>query len=223
MGLYSRIFYEVSLANEFIRNAKGNNNSTVQTYMAEARFLRALSYWHALDHYGGGIPFITEEDGVGAFQPQPANASKIFEFIESELKAIESELPAPQQNEYGRADKAAAWTLLTKLYLNARSYVGESHYDEAVTYANKVIEQGGYTLEDNYGDLFLADNHTADGIIFPITFDGKNTQTYGGTTFIAHAAVGGSMNASNFGLDAAWAGHRATPQFAEVFVRRHNY
>jgi hypothetical protein len=217
MGLYSRIFYEVSLANEFIRNAEGNDNSTVQAYMAEARFLRALSYWHALDHYGGGVPFITEDDGVGAFQPQPASADSVFSFIESELKAIESELPAPQQNEYGRADKAAAWTLLTKLYLNAEVYTGEAHYDEAATYANRVIEQGGYTLEDNYGDLFLADNHTANGIIFPITFDGKNTQTYGGTTFIHNAAIGGSMNPSNFGGNQAWAGHRATPQFVDKF------
>jgi len=220
MGLYSRIFYEVSLANEFIRNAKGNNNSTVQAYMAEARFLRALSYWHALDHYGGGIPFITEDDGVGAFQPEPASADSVFSFIESELKAIESELPAPQQNEYGRADKAAAWTLLTKLYLNAEVYTGEAHYDEAANYANRVIDQGGYTLEDNYGDLFLADNHTANGIIYGIPFDGQNAQTYGGTTFLVHASIGGDANANpegDFGVNGGWFGLRTTPTVVDLF------
>src|SRR5699024_9490230 len=66
MGMYSRIFYEIALTNEFIRAAEGNDNEVIQVYAAEARFLRALSYWHALNLYGGGVPFVTEEDGVGA-------------------------------------------------------------------------------------------------------------------------------------------------------------
>ncbi|HEX6982132.1 MAG TPA: RagB/SusD family nutrient uptake outer membrane protein [Balneolaceae bacterium] len=219
MGMYSRIYYEIALTNEFIRNAKGKDSEVIQGYLAEARFLRALSYWHALDLYGGGIPFVTEEDGVGAYLPEPADAATIFSFIESELKAIESQLPAPQQNEYGRADRAAAWTLLAKLYLNAEVYLGEdgAHYTEAITYAKKVIDQGGYTLESNYADLFLADNHTANGIIFPITFDGVHTKTYGGTNFIIHAAIGGSMDATNFGVDGGWAGLRVTPEFVAKF------
>jgi hypothetical protein len=43
-----------------------------------------------------------------------------------------------------------------------------------------------------------------------------NTQTFGGTTFIAHAAVGGNMDITNFGLNSAWAGHRVTPEFANL-------
>jgi len=105
--------------------------------------------------------------------------------------------------------------LLTKLYLNAEVYIDEARYDDAVTYANNVIDQGGYTLENDYGNLFLADNDEANGVIFAIPFDGVNIQTYGGTTFIAHAAVGGNMNAGSFGLDGGWAGHRVTPQFAD--------
>lgn len=213
MGLYSRIYYEIALSNEFIRNAQGNDDSSVQGYLAEARFLRALSYWHALDFYGGGVPFVTENDGVGAYQPKPVSSDSLFNYIEGELLDIENELPEPGQNEYARADRAAVWTLLTKLYLNAEVYIGQERYNDAITYANKVIDQGGYTLEDNYGDLFLADNHTANGVIFPIAFDGVNTQTYGGTNFIVHAQVGGNMNAADFGLDGGWGGHRVTPEF----------
>ena len=216
LGMYSRIYYEIALTNEFIRNANKSDDATVQQYNAEARFLRALSYWHALDFYGGGVPFVTEEDGVGAYLPEPTSSQDLFNYIEGELLAIADQLPAPQQNEYGRADQAAAWTLLTKLYLNAKVYTGEDHYTEAITYADKVI-QAGYTLDENYGDLFLADNNTAKGIIFPIVFDGVNLTTYGGTNFIAHAQVGGSMNPDNFGLDGGWAGHRVTPQFVDKF------
>lgn len=217
MAMYSRIFYQIALCNEFVRNAEGEDNQEIQNYLAEARFLRALSYWHALDLYGGNVPFVTEEDGVGAYNPGQTNAQDLFNYIEGELKAVEETLVAPQDNEYGRADKAAAWTLLAKLYLNAEVYIGESRYDECVTYCNKVINQGGYSLESNYEHLFLADNHTADGVIFAINFDGANSKTYGGTNFIIHAAVGGSMSADTFGIDGGWAGHRVTPQFVNIF------
>lgn len=217
LGMYSRVYYEISLTNEFIRNAKGNDNTKVKGYMAEARFLRALSYWHALDLYGGNGPFVTEEATVGSTQPKSASADSVFSYIESELKDVANKLPAPQQNEYARADRAAAWTLLTKLYLNAEVYIGESHYDDAVTYANKVISQGNYTLENDYGNLFLADNDQANGIIFPIAFDGANTKTFGGTSYIVHAALGGEMDEADFGVSGSWAGNRVTPVFVDKF------
>lgn len=216
-GMYSRIYYQLALANEFIRNAKGNENPEIQGYLAEARFLRALSYWHALDLYGGGVPFVTEETEVGASLPNPTSAGELFDFIESELLAVVDAMPAAGQAEYGRADRAAAWTVLAKLYLNAEVYTGQAHYTEAANMANMVIESGAYTLDPDYGALFRADNHTADGVIFAIPFDGVNTTTYGGTTFIAHAQVGGNMNAAEFGLDGGWSGHRVTPQFVEKF------
>lgn len=215
MALYSRIYYQIALGNEFIRNAQDSDDASVQQYMAEARFLRALSYWHALDMFGGGVPFVTEEDPVGSFQPEPIGSQELFNYIEGELLEIEDEMPEPGENEYGRADRAAVWTLLSKLYLNAEVYIDEDRYSDAITYANNVIDQGGYSLEDEYDNLFRADNHEANGIIFAIPFDGVNTQTYGGTTFIHHAALGGDMNTSEFGTNEAWGGHRVTPQFVD--------
>ena len=43
------------------RGAPGRRS---QTYRAEARFLRALSYWHGIDLFGD-IPLVTEEDAAG--------------------------------------------------------------------------------------------------------------------------------------------------------------
>lgn len=217
MGMYSRIYYTIAMANEFIRNAEGREEAAIQEYMAEARFIRALSYWHALDLFGGNIPFATEDDQVGAEPPQRTNAQDLFNFIESELLEIESQIVAQGQNEYGRADRGAVWMLLSKLYLNAEVYVGEDRYDDVITYTENIIDDGAYVLHDNYQELFLADNHTAEGIIFPITFDGVNTTSYGGTTFIAHAAVGGNMNAADFGLNGGWGGYRTLPQFVDKF------
>lgn len=224
-ALFSRIFYQVSLSNEFIRELTderlaergitGANLEAAQEFRAEARFLRALSYWHALDLFGS-VPFVTEADEVGSFFPEQISRADLFNYIESELLAIEGELIDAGQNEYARADKAAAWTLLTKLYLNAEVYIGQPKYTEAVTYASNVIASP-YTLEPEYTHLFLADNHTANGIIFPIAFDGQRTQTFGGTTYLAHAPVGGSMSPDAFGIDGGWQGLRTTKNIVNLF------
>ncbi len=217
MAMYSRIFYQITLSNEFIRHARERNEPEIQEYLAEARFLRALSYWHALDLYGGEVPFVTEDDPIGAFHPSPIGSERLFEYIESELLAIENDIAAPQNNQYGRADRAAVWMLLARLNLNAEVYIGESRWNEAVTYSRRVIDNGGYVLNESYEQLFRADNDQADGIIFAIPFDGNRTQTFGGTNFIIHAAVGGSMSASEFGITGGWEGHRVTPQFVDKF------
>ena len=91
-------------------------------YRAEVRWLRALSYWHALDLFGNGVPFVVESDPVGGdFNPPATTKEALFDYIESELIAIEDDLYAPPHPEYGRADKGAAWMLLAKLYYECRS------------------------------------------------------------------------------------------------------
>ena len=224
-ALYNRILYQITVANEFLRQTStakldgrgvtGTLRTEIEVYRAEARFLRALSYWHALDLFGN-YPFVTEENAPGYFFPEQKDRTFLFNFVESELKAIEATLLAPKANEYARADKAAAWMLLAKLYLNANVYTGTPKYTECVTYSKKVID-AGYTVNPQYKNLFLADNHTASGVIFPIAFDGLRTQTYGGTTFLIHAAVGGNMSPAEFGINGGWGGTRTTSALVNKF------
>ena len=224
-AFYSRIFYQISLCNEYLRettDAKldargvtGDLRTQIGFYRAEARFLRALSYWHAMDHFGN-VPFVTENDVVGAFFPQQISRADLFTYVESELKAIEGSLVAPRANEYGRADQAAAWTLLAKVYLNAQVYTGTARNTDCVTYCEKVIN-AGYTLDDSYEEMFLADNNTSPEFIFSVAFDGLKTQTWGGTTFIVHAPVGGSMLPADFGIDGGWGGVRTTSAIVAKF------
>jgi len=224
-ALYSRIFYQITLANAFIRESSdaklaergitGADATKVKGYQAEARFLRALSYWHALDLYGN-TTFVTEDDPIGAFLPPRKTRAELFTYVESELKAIESLLPDPKQNEYARADKAAVWMVLANLYLNAEVYTGTPRYTDAVTYSAKVIA-GPYTLEPNYANLFLADNNKSNELIFAAAFDGTKTRTWGGTTFLVHAPVGGDMNVNDFGIDFGWGGLRTTKAVYQKF------
>lgn len=224
-GLYYRIFYQIAIANELIRETTDAkltergvadaDKANIKNYQAEARFLRALSYWHALDMFVY-VPFVTEDDGVGAFFPEQATPAEMFAYIESELLAIEPLMLAPMANEYGRADKAAVWMVLANLYLNAETYIGSAKNTEAAVYAKKVID-AGYELDPVYGNLFLADNHTAKGIVFAVAFDGVNTKTWGGTTFIIDGAIGGTMVPADYGVSQNWGGHRATKALVEKF------
>ncbi len=224
-NMYSRIFYQISLCNEFIRETtnekltdRGFNATQIETinlYRYEARFLRALSYYHALDMFGS-VPFVTEEDAVGSFLPEQISRTDLFDYVESELLAVAPELMAPRTNVYGRVDQASAWMLLARLYLNAEVYGKSAKYTEAVTYSKDVID-AGYLLETDYAKMFMADNNTANGIIFAIPYDGINTKTWGGTCFIINSEVGGSMLPADFGISGGWWGLRAEPEFVDKF------
>ena len=222
-GIYDRIFYQITLANEFVRQSadgsiskfSSSDQTTLKNFRAEARFLRALSYWHALDLFGS-VPFVTEKDGIGSFFPKQINKSDLFKYIESELLDLQNDLPDPHQNEYARADKAAAWTLLSKLYLNASVYTGTDRSTDCLTYCTKVIG-AGYTLEPVYTNLFRTDNNNSKEIIFPIAYDGIHSTGYGGMTYLVHAPVGGSMDPSKFGISGGWGGLRTTKNIVALF------
>lgn len=232
--MYSRIMYQVALTNEFLRqttdaklDARGTDDALraeIHNYRAEVRFMRALTYWHAMDLFGN-VPFVTENDPIGAFLPQQIQRADLFNYVESELLDIENTIVPARQNEYGRADQAAVWMLLAKLYLNAEVYTGTPRYTEVITYTTKIIN-AGYSIAPNpYYQLFLADNDsngTQSEVIFPITFDGIHTQSYGGMTFLVHAPVGGSMVPANYGINGGWAGIRTTSTFVDQFPGEEN-
>ena len=235
--MYSRLMYQVALTNEYLRQTTDSKldsrgvsadlRTEIQTYRAEARFMRALTYWHAMDLFGNP-PFVTENDPIGAFLPPQIQRADLFNYVESELLAILDDLAEPNADPvtyYGRADRAAAWMVLAKIYLNAEVYTGTARYADVITYTNNIIG-AGYSIPNNpYFQLFLADNDSngaQDEVIFTIPFDGLNTQAFGGMTFLTHAPVGGSMNPADFGINGGWFGIRTTPTFVEQFPGEEN-
>lgn len=225
--MYERLFINIAYCNEYIRdvNARiGGLTSSlkddVTRYAAEARFLRAYFYYCAMDLFGN-VPFATETDLPGTFTPKQISRADLFKYIESELIAIDPALADAGTNEYGRADKATAYALLSRMYLNAKVYNGTDRYTDCITYSNKIITPGKYSLHNNYRNLFLADNNNyRNEILLPIAQDGINTQSYGDMTFVIHAAVGGSEDATNdFGIaSGGWAGNRLTTTFVNKFA-----
>lgn len=205
-ALFARIMNVVVLANEYIRNTADSQDADIQKYNAEARFLRALSYYYGIDLFGN-LPFVTEADQPGAFLPTQKSRAEIFQYVVDELNAIKPLLGAPKF-EYGRADKGACAMLLAKLYLNAEVYLGDGNakYTEALTELKEVIS-GPYQLSNKYLNNFLADNDTSPEVIFAISHDGEFSQTYGAVWIMIKG------NAGNGG----WSGLRTTKSFVQLF------
>jgi hypothetical protein len=213
--MYTRIMLAVSYANEFIRATAKSSDADVQMFGAEARFLRALAYYHALDLFGN-VSFVTEEDLPGAFFPKQISRADLFTYIESELTALEGLLGEPKF-EYGRADKAALWMLQAKLYLNAEVYIKSAKYTECITALQKVISSGKYSLPANYLQNFRADNHASPEMIFAFNYDAKHSQSYGGMDYVIHGSICGSMQPGDFGVSSGWSQNRVTPEFVSKF------
>jgi len=232
-GMYGRAMFSVALANDFLREStdaklaeRGHTSDVgdvIVAYRAEARLLRALSYYHLMDLFGKAA-FVTEADPVGTYQAPEYNRAQLFDFIESELLAIEGDLVDARANQYARADKGVAWMILAKIYLNAEVYINTNRYADCITQCNKIIG-GGYSLASNWSLNFMADNDFNEAglneIIFPLVSDGVVTQNYGPTTVIINGEVGSiEGNGEDLGVSSGgWGGAlRVRKQFAERFL-----
>lgn len=221
-ALYQRLSLSVTYANDFIKFTNGNSDPAVVRYNAEARFLRALAYYYNMDLFGNP-PFTTDADGVGKFFPKQIQRAKLFNYIVSELKDIETKLGEPGSS-YPQADKAAAWMLLARVYLNAQVYTGTAKWDSCKIYCDKVVASGKYSLAPNYRKNFAADNGYPGNpeMIFAWEQDGIHTQGYVGTTFVIESSSDATyLRAEDFhGLtsNTNWNGNRARKDFLNVMI-----
>lgn len=224
-AMYFRLAQTVSFSNSFIEKAEalGEKDAEVKKFIAEARFIRAYAYYNLMDMFAN-VPLVTK---VSLELPKQNNRQEIYTFVETELKDLEVQLAEPKSNEYGRVDKAAAYALLSRLYLNSEVYVKQNKYKEAAEYSKKAIESGYIlnTVDKNgngsaYDELFLADNDTngaQNENIFAINFDGRYSTTYGGATFIVKSKIGGTMAPADYGVNGGWGGPRTTKALVNQF------
>lgn len=234
-AMYYRVFFQVGLCNEFIRQAnatKIEGFTKRAAYIAEARALRLFSYYHGIDMFGN-VPFTTEENSVGSEGPKMKERADLFDWMVAEAKDLldGNDLAEPGQNEYGRIDKGAVMMILAKLYLNAGVWKGTEMYAECAEICEKVIDK--YPLHSVYADMFCADNHlctknttyNGDEIIFVTPQDGIELRSYGSTNYLVFAstfAVNGepdrTMDAAAMGISSGWSGLSLTGTFTSKFA-----
>jgi hypothetical protein len=221
-NVYNAALSMITLCNNYVNEASTESVTArgfsateaeeIAQFKAEARFLRAYCFWILMDAYGNP-PFPTENT-LGTTTPNQIQRADLFTFIEKELKEIAPLLANARTNERGRPDKASAWALLSRMYLNGKIYTGQEYYTDAVTYSNKIINSG-YSLESKYEWLMLGDNDlNTNEFIFTINYDNTN-ETWYSTNFLALGPAG--VPASINGMSDSWLAFRFTQQIPALF------
>lgn len=228
-GYFARLTTGISYCNQYL-NVAGDYNETMT---AEIRFVRAFEYYLLMDAYGN-IPFATS-----LTTPVRLTRAEAYDWIEKELLDLEPKLSAAKPKKstdagYGRVDKAAAWLLLARLYLNAQVYTGTAQWQKAADYAKKVMNESGYKLNTKsvngwsaYQMLFMGDNGETDAAyegIFPVLQDGLTTTSWGTTLFLSASTFDADMhanpndpNATNGVSGQNWGGNRCRPDLIAKF------
>lgn len=224
MGMFARIFFQIQVCNEFIRKAKASqwaDTDNMKQWIAEARALRALSYWHGVDMFGA-LPFATEENSVGSVGPAPKSRAEMYEWLVNEIKDFTPGLIRKAgPSDYGRCDQQMAKMLLAKLYLNAEVYTDGkvSAWKECAAVCKEIMAEYP-VLHANWKELFGASNcDCLDEIIFVAQSDPKSMKSYGNTTFLVKAVIpsGNDKLCAVMGVGDGWGGLTVRPEFVDLF------
>lgn len=125
--------------NQFITELTGKLE---EDKVAEVRFLRALNYYYFLDLYRKA-PF---KDTFDDKLPTEKSGKDLYEWLDNELTTIEplmAEVGAYNNSEnFGRADRGAAYALHARLALNSAVYTNGQvkDYQKAIDYCDKIID-----------------------------------------------------------------------------------
>lgn len=139
---------------------------------AQCRALRAWFYIRLLDAFRH-VPLAVSFNDISKNSEGQVEPKVIFDFIESELKES-IELLAQKGSLGGNGTMQGQWTkagaaaLLVRLYLNAEVYIGEEHYNDCATYAQKILdgEYGPYQIAETWDAPFDWNNELCDEVIF---------------------------------------------------------
>jgi SusD family. len=154
-------------------------------YVAEAKFIRALSYFYLVNlwaqpykftangsHPGVALVLTASDSPFDASNQVPRNSVK--EVYDQIIKDLNEALPAlPKVNpaardisNVGRATQGAVNALLARVYLY------EQDYSKALEFANKVISSNEYSLNASAKTTFT--NYTSAESIFSVAHNGSD-------------------------------------------------
>lgn len=154
-GFWNAFYLSIRNANLVIINAPGGGSAPEEMakYVAEAKFMRALNYFHLVRNWGP-IPLRTEVNMEDLALPKSSEAD-VYTLILEDLQQAELDLPE-EQRLLGRPTKHAAKTLLADVLLALE------RYDEARDKALEVINTDNFSLvpvanRDDFQKIFGPD------------------------------------------------------------------
>lgn len=158
-----------------------SDKSLQDQYKAEARFIRASTYFWLVRTYGD-VPKVDHELSlVEAYDLGRAPAQEIYDLIVEDLKFAEANLRESYSAvDNGRVTIGGAKGLLAKVYMTMAGYPlkkGAPYYELAEGKALEVINMGQYFLVPNYKNLFSVENKNSSESLFEIQYKKGGTET----------------------------------------------
>lgn len=174
---WRQIYKLIANANNAILNISPMTSITdaeKKQFLAEIKFLRSVAYMDLTDAWGPVI-LVTEAEVANpnyTSQPVPAPVADIEALLIKDLTDAAAVLPNNYvnnaiytSNDYGRATKGAALTLLAKLYLRRHDW------QKAADVAKQVMDMNVYSLYPSYLGLFTEANKWCSENIFSVLSD----------------------------------------------------
>ncbi len=147
--------------------ANGNIDSDLgKRIEGELKFIRAFFYFTAV-RFWGDVPLILEPitNGIEAFEIVRDPKAEVISVIKTDLQSAISTLPEVYGREnYGRANKNAARTLLAKVFL------WNDEFSKAEEQLRDIVNSGKFSLLSNYAEIFNPDNKFNSESIFEVGF-----------------------------------------------------
>ena len=189
----NQILYQMEQANvEFEGSEK---------LVAEVKMVRAYLYLKGIDWFRN-LPLVT--DFTDTSLPAQVSPETLFNFIESEIKENVAYLEdAPNAANYGRVTKAAAYTMLAKLYINAKVWIGKEMWKEASEACDQVMTYSSLTLEKDYFTNFCVQNESSTECIWAIPLEASITGTFPLHNITLQTLSQQTFNIKNFCWDGA--------------------
>lgn len=160
------------------------DNAFCDRVEAEAKFIRAYHYMHLTERYGD-VPFVVSSLNLDNALMERTPKREIIESLLSDLEAAGEVLPESYaDNDGGRVTKGAA------LALKARIALYNEKYEVAAAAAQAVMALG-YSLHNDYGELFQLGGEGSNEIIFQLSY---HPDVYANTDHIFLGGRGGTGN-----------------------------
>jgi hypothetical protein len=161
-------YQNINFCNQVIGNVPNINMdaSLKARYIAEAKFVRAWSYFRLVRAYGN-LPLVLKTPSTAAEQnPKQTTPDQIYAAIEQDLTDAASVLPASYgPSDVGRATKGAALGLHAKVAMYLKKW------SDVLNYTNQVMTSGVYQLYPDFYQEFRYAHENSPESVFEIQCD----------------------------------------------------
>jgi len=151
-------------------NAGGVDEEVRQVALAEARFMRGVAYSY-IGQLWGDAPIVTNTARLIDQPDAPKNRRQdVLQFAINDLQYAAENLPPVREEGPGRVDEWSARGMLARMYWTMWAFTSGSgpgpsapgellspdeYLNRAQVQAQRVVEESGMELRDDFGDLWL--------------------------------------------------------------------